>query len=118
MPIRIGMATLLLKHFVLIVTFGCAFVALGYEDDARRRGWPVGALLSGDAPLMKILALAALLASLAVSFYAFRWWTCLITAVLGFVLGLAATQILRARVQLLAIAGTVAGLILSLTYAA
>jgi hypothetical protein len=112
------MSALILKHLVLVATFGCAFLAVGYEDDARRRGWPVGTLLSGNAPWLKILAVIALLVSLAVSFYAFYWWTPLITAVLGFVFGLIATLTMGPKVQLLAIVGTILGWVLCLVYVA
>lgn len=110
------MTTILLKYLVLIATFGSAFIAVGYEDDARKRGWPVGSLLSGSATWLKILAFIALLLTLGLGFHLFHWWTPLVVAVAGFLFGLIATQLMGAKVQFVAIAGTVLGWILCLTY--
>ena len=110
------MVATIFKYLVLVATFGCAFVTVGYEDEAIKKGWPVGSLLQGNAPWLKIVAVIALLVALGISFYVFSWWTPIVIAIAGFFFGLLATQIMAARVQVLAIAGTVIGLALCLLY--
>jgi hypothetical protein len=102
----------ILKYAVLVMTFGSGLVLIGYEDHARMRGWPVGALLAGDAPFMKLLAVVCMLSSVAISFFAFHWWSPLVVIALGFCLGFFASQLLKSWVQLPAMLGAIAGFIL------
>jgi hypothetical protein len=110
------MNLVLLKYAVLIATFGSGFILVGYEDHARMRGWPVGALLAGDAPPMKLLAFACMLVSVIVAFFSFSWWSPLVVIGIGFVAAFAISEVLKSWVQFLAMAGAVAGFILSLLW--
>ena len=106
----------IIDFVILVVTFGSAFILIGYEDHARMKGWPVGAWLAGDAPFLKILSVVTMLIALGVSFYLYRWWSPFIVLGLGFLFGFIATQLLKYRVQLVAVLGTVVGWVLCLTY--
>lgn len=100
----------------MAITFGSAFVIVGYEDHARVRGWPVGAWLSGDAPFLKIFSFVTMLIALGTSFYVYRWWSPFVVFVLGFSFGFVSSQMLKYRVQLVALLGAVVGWVLCLTY--
>lgn len=105
-----------LKYAVLAVTFGSGFIAIGYDIQARSRGWPVGEWLSGDAPVMKIVAFVTMVGTLGISFVVFRWWSPIVVFGLGVAFGFFATQLLKSKVQVLAILGTVVGWVLCLFY--
>jgi hypothetical protein len=98
------------------MTFGCAFILIGYEDHAKMKGWPVGEWLSGDAPFMKTLSAITMLISLGGSFYLYSWWTPIIVFVSGFIFGFIATQVLKSLVQFVAVIGTILGWVLCLVY--
>ena len=106
----------IIDFIILVITFGCSFVLIGYEDNARMEGWPVGAWLTGDAPFLKLLAFGTMFIALCISFYLYSWWSPLIIFILGFLFGFIATQILKSKVQFVAVVGTVVGWVLCLTY--
>ncbi len=106
----------IIDYFILVVTFGSAFILIGYEDHARMKGWPVGAWLAGDAPVLKILSVITMLTALGISFYLYRWWSLFIVFGLGFLFGFIATQLLKYRVKLVAVLGTVVGWVLCIIY--
>ena len=43
-----------INFIILAITFGCGFIIVGYEVEARRNGWSIGQWMSGDASFMKI----------------------------------------------------------------
>lgn len=94
------------------MTFGSGVILIGYEDHARMRGWPVGTLLAGDAFFMKHLAVGCMLSAVAISFFAFHWWSPLVIIALGFCFGLLASEMLKSWVQLPAMLGAIIGFIL------
>ncbi len=102
----------MLKYAVLAMTFGSGLILIGYEDQARMKGWPVGELLSGDASFMKLPAFGCILSSVAISFFAFQWWSLFVTIGLGFTYGFLASQIMKSWVQFPAILGAISGFIL------
>ena len=106
----------IIDYLILAFTFGSAFVIVGYEDEARERGWPVGSWLSGDAPPLKIIAILNMLLAIGLSFYIYKWWSPLVVLAVGFIYGFLASMILRYRVQFLALVGTVVGFVLCLVY--
>ena len=105
-----------IDFIILVITFGCSFILIGYEDDAKIRGWPVVAWLSGDAPFLKLLAFVTVLLTLGVPFYLYSWWSPFVVLIVGFLFGFTSTQILKSKVQFVAILGTVVGWVLCLTY--
>lgn len=107
---------MLIDFIILIVTFGCAFIVIGYENEARRNGWSVGEWLSGDTAFIKIFSVVTIIIPLGVSFSKYEWWTPIAVVLAGIVFGFIASQILKSLVQILAVIGAVAGWVLCLVY--
>jgi hypothetical protein len=105
----------IIDFIILSVTFGSAFVFVGYEDYARARGLPLGERFAG-ASLLKIVSLLMLIVSLGISFYVYRWWSPFIVLVLGFTFGFLSLLLLKQRMQVIAALGSVIGGLLCLTY--
>ena len=101
---------------ILAITFGSAFILIGYEEEAINKGWPVGMWLSGDASWLKVLAFLAMIGTLGLSFYIYFWWSPVIVFGLGFLFGFIATQLLKQNVQFIAVLGTVVGWVICLIY--
>lgn len=100
---------------ILSLTFGFAFAAVGYEGYAQVRGWQVGERLAGSS-LIKAVALLMLFVVLVIAFNIYSWWTPLVVLLFGFIFCFLSLQILKERMQNIAIWGVIIGSVLSLTY--
>lgn len=108
---------MLIDAMVLVVTFGSAFVIVGYEIQARHHGWPVGEWLSGDATPLKIWAFLALIATPVVALLQ-HWWLAVVVVIAGFFYGFSITTVLRYRAQIASVIGLVVGSAITLFIAA
>ncbi len=105
-----------INFIILAITFGCGFIIVGYEVEARRNGWSIGQWMSGDASFMKIFAFITMVTSLGISFSLYEWWTPFVVFFAGFIFGFIASQILKSLVQVLAVVGAIVGWVLCLVY--
>lgn len=94
---------------ILALAFAGGFTIIGYEDHARRYGWPVGAWLAGVAPPLKIVSVIVMLLALWKAWYLYPWWTAVIVGIAGIVVAFVASMLLRSWVQLAAVVVTIVG---------
>ncbi len=96
-----------LKVALLALTFGFAFTIVGYADYANAKGWPVGEWFRDSTSFANVFGFLGVIAAPIVTLWILPWWAVIIVLVGGFVFGLIATNVLKARVQIVALAGLV-----------
>ena len=97
------------KALLLTATFACAMVVLAYRDYALQRGWPVGDWVWHNISWDKILAAVTIVSFPLLGLLSGPWWLVLLVPVAGFFMALVATDILRGRIQPLALLGLAVG---------
>ena len=110
------MGKAIIDYLILSVTFGSALLLLCYEDHAGIQDWPVAKWLSGTALFIKIPAFVTMLITVAIALTIYAWWSPIVIFIVGTIYGFLALQLLRHRVQFLAIAGILAGWVLCPVY--
>ena len=107
----------IIDFIILSVTFGCAFQLHCYESLASMKGWPVGSLLrKSEGSIVGIFATGTILISLGIAFYLYNWWSPFAVIILGLLFMLLTQAILKERIQIMALAGAVIGLVLCPAY--
>ena len=110
------MEKIIIDYLVLSLTFGSAFLFLGYWEHAEVQDWQVPRWSADKMLFIKVLALITMLLSVGIGLYLYHWWSPFVIFILGSIYGFLATQLLGYRVVYLAITGIVAGWLLSPVY--
>ena len=90
---------------LLALTFGFAFTIVGYEAYAKQTGWALRARFRDKTSFTNTYGYLRVIAAPIVTLWILPWWTVIIVLVGGFFFGLIITKVLKARVQLAALAG-------------
>ena len=90
--------------------------SVSYTIMAHSRGWPVGEILSGDAPIPPFVGFVTGLWALAKSFYLFNWWSPIVILAAGWILAFAITMLLKQRSQFLWVIGVFPAFLFTILY--
>jgi len=91
--------------FTLLATF--AWIIIAYPYYVKNRDWWISSMFVSDTSLIKLVAYVALLGSAYASVKLGAWWDSIIVIVLGLLLALILTGVLRSFVQYVAVIGLV-----------
>ena len=89
--------------FTLLAAF--AWTILAYDSYAERKGWPVGEMFAADTSTIKIASFIGLPGAAIAAAYLAVWWSSIIVIVVGFLVALILTNILRSYIQPVSIVG-------------
>ena len=101
---------------LLTLTFGFAFTVVGYAEYADWKGWRVRESFSDSTSLVNILGFLGVAAAPGVTLWLMPWWTVFIVLVGGYLFGRITMNVLKARTQIVALAGLVACWIVDIFY--
>ncbi len=84
-----------------------AWIIVAYAYYAKNRGWWISNMFISDTSMVKLIAYIALPCSAFASAYLGIWWEAIIVIILGLIVALLLTNLLRSFVQYIAVIGII-----------
>ena len=101
---------------IYTLTAACSWICLAYRGFAKNSNWPVIKPLQEDFSWPKLLAFASMAWACLRSIQTIGLWAPFVILIFGFFVAFIATFLMRSRIQVVAIAGLIAGSIGTILY--
>ncbi|WP_152538689.1 hypothetical protein [Aquimarina macrocephali] len=100
----------------IIFLFISGLMITTYKDYARKKGWAIGEYFDSDSSILRILGTISFLGSFIAGFFHFKWYFVVIGAVVGWIISLLITNIMKTNSQWISTLLLVIGFVLLVIY--